>query len=114
MDYSKYLPHVDVNDGKARIMNNMKLYTKLLSKFKGRQMTDDLIAAMEAKDMDKVGQLAHAMRGTASNLSFPTVQKIASDIEMLAKGREDAMHLAGELDVAVTKLDECIAEIVAG
>jgi len=113
MDYEKYLPHIDVNDGKARVMNNLGLYTTLLKKFKGRQMTEDLIAAIGANDLPKVGQVAHALRGTAANLSFPTAHKVVSEIEKLAKGGENCAHLTDELQIVMTDLESAIAELTS-
>jgi len=110
-NYEKFLPHIDVNDGKARIMNNMNLYITLLKKFKGRQMTDDLLAAIAASEMDKIVQLSHALRGTASKLSCPTLQEVTSEIESLAKEGKDSSHLTKQLDTAMKALDESIAEL---
>ena len=111
MDYEKYLPHIDVNDGKARIMNNMALYMTLLKKFKGRQMTDDLLAASKEGDYAAVVQFAHALRGTASNLSFPALAEVTSEIEALAKASQDCSHLTERLDVTVRDLENAIAEL---
>ena len=112
-DFTKYLPHMDVNDGKARIMNNMKLYMTLLGKFKGREMTDTLLAAMSANDSAVVVQTAHALRGTASNLSFPVLQEITSEIEALGKAGQDSSHLSEKLDTTMAELDAAIADLTA-
>ena len=114
MDYGKFLPNINVEEGKARIMNNMALYIKLLNKFKGRQMADNLIEAAKNGDHSAVAQHAHALRGTAANLSFPRLNDITSEIESLAKASEDSLHLTAQLDSVVTDLEAAIAELVNG
>ena len=113
MDYAKYLPHIDVNDGKARVMNNMGLYTTLLKKFKGRQMADELLAAIKTSDTETVTQVAHALRGTAGNLSLPKLQTVSSEIEALSKGGNDCSHLAEQLDSAIDDLMGCISDFTS-
>jgi len=114
MDYGKFLPNINVEEGKARIMNNMALYMKLLNKFKGRQMVGDLIEAVKNGDHGAVAQHAHAIRGTAANLSFPRLNDITSEIELLAKASEDCSHLTAPLDSAMTDLEAAIAELITG
>jgi len=110
-DYSVYLPHIDVEEGKTRVMNNEKLYMTLLGKFKGRQMADDLISSMEANDHSKVVQYAHALRGTAGNLGFKVLFEITSEIEKLGKASERSSHLKNSLDDAVMNLEDAILKI---
>jgi len=114
MDYGKFLPNMNVEEGKARIMNNMALYMKLLNKFKGRQMTNDLIEAIKNGDHAAVAQHAHALRGTAANLSFPRINDITSEIEAKSKANEDCSHLTEQLDSAMTDLEAAVAELVNG
>ena len=95
-------------------MNNMALYMKLLNKFKGRQMTDDLIEAAKKGDHSAVAQHAHAIRGTAANLSFPRLNDITEEIESLAKAGKDCLHLTDQLDSAVVDLEAAISELING
>ena len=113
MDYAEYLPHIDVNDGKARVMNNLTLYKTLLKKFNSHEIADNLLDAMNKDDAHKVAQLSHALRGTAANLSFPALQVVASDIEKLAKSGKDSSHMAEALMDAVDNLKESIGRLTA-
>jgi len=110
-EYAEYLPHINVAEGTARVMNNLKLYMTLLGKFKGRQMADDLLNAIKTSDDTKVVQCAHALRGTAGNLGFPTLHEITEKIEKLGKAGEDASHLCKPLSESVDALLEVIAKI---
>jgi len=108
VEYSEYLPHINVLDGKARVMNNLKLYASLLGKFKGRQMVDDLLAAVKAGDETKAVQHAHALRGTAANLGFTVVHDVTHKIEAMCKSHGDCSALCDELDDSMTALEEAI------
>ena len=112
-DYSAYLPHINAKDGMARVINNLPLYVRLLGKFKGRDLADDLARAVSGGDPDKIIYSAHALKGTSANLGFPSVCKIASDIEQLAKSNEDATHLLPELSKVIDDLTTQIEKFVA-
>ena len=113
-DYSAYLPHINAKDGMERVINNLPLYVRLLGKFKGRELAEDLAKAVEGGDPDKIIYSAHALKGTSANLGFPTVCKVAGDIEALAKSNKDASHLLPELceviDNLMTQIEKFVAE----
>jgi len=111
MNYSELLPHIDVAEGSSRVMNNIKLYMKLLGKFQGRKMVDELQLAITTANHEEVAQSAHAIRGTAANLSFPTLLQITSEIESLAKENKDCSHLMEQLTVAINGLEDAIAKL---
>ena len=104
MEYAEYLPDVDVSDGKARVVNNLGLYVRLLTKFDGRKMAGEIVDAMNAGDSTLIAQKAHALRGTAANLGFPVVQKVTAEIEALCKDGQDSTHLAETLNNAIEAL----------
>ena len=112
-DYKAYHPHINVNDGLARVINNLPLYVRLLGKFKGHELADDLAQAVSGGDPEKIIYSAHALKGTSANLGFPTVCKIAGDIEHLAKSNEDATHLLPELSKVIDDLMAHIEKFLA-
>jgi len=112
MDYSSYLPEINIEEGKARVMDNLKLYLRLLGKFDGEKMAADVMDAMKTGDVKLVALATHALRGTAANLSFPVVQKISSEIEALAKADQDSSHLAEPLNEAMTALMVSIRKLL--
>ena len=113
-DYTAYYPHINVKDGMARVINNLQLYVRLLGKFKGRELADDLAQAVCGGDSEKIIYSAHALKGTSANLGFPNVCKIAGEIEQLAKSNEDASHLLPELtkvmDDLMTHIERFLSE----
>ena len=112
MDYASLLPNINVEEGKARVMNNMALYLKLLAKFKGREYASNLIEAAKSENHTVVAQQAHAIRGTAANLSFPRLDGVASEIEALAKASECCLHLTNNLEDAITDLEGAIEKLI--
>ncbi|MCL2356553.1 MAG: Hpt domain-containing protein [Defluviitaleaceae bacterium] len=113
MDYSNFLPDIDVEDGKKRIMENMSLYARLLGRFECAKMTDNIIAAIDANDEKALLQAAHALKGTAANLSFPTVFNVVSEIDSLCKDGSDCSHLKQGLLDATASLDAAIKRFLA-
>ena len=105
-----YLPHMDVADGVKRVTNNKSLYMKLLGKFKGREMADTILKAINIMNFDDIAASTHALRGTAANLSFPNVYKITSELEEFAKSNQDCSHFTTTLDEAVNALEDCISK----
>ena len=111
--YSIYLPHINVNDGKSRVMGNLALYIKLLKRFDGRKMVNQLIDSILEGDVDKIIQQAHALRGAASNLSLPMLHSIVDRIEERASRGQDAIDFADQLEEAANELEKTIENFFA-
>jgi HPt (histidine-containing phosphotransfer) domain-containing protein len=62
--------YINVEEGTKRVMNNTKLYVKLLTKFKDDPSLKDLDAALTAGEMGKAQNAAHTLKGLAANLSL--------------------------------------------
>ena len=62
--------YVNFNEGVKRVMNNAKLYVKLLAKFKDDTTLGDLETALVAGDMEQAQIAAHTLKGVAANLSL--------------------------------------------
>ena len=73
--------YVDFEDGKKRVMNNAKLYVKLLTKFKDGTKLDELEAAVAAADWEKAQTQAHTIKGVAANLSLTELANQSLEIE---------------------------------
>jgi hypothetical protein len=109
MDYTVFLPDIDVEDGKARVMNNLPLYFRLVKKFDGAKMAGDIVAAVGSGDSEEIANAAHALKGLAANLGFPVVKKIAAEIEQVS--REGTGNL--KLEASTASLEEVVASLVA-
>jgi HPt (histidine-containing phosphotransfer) domain-containing protein len=77
--------YVNVTEGSARVMNNIKLYVKLLGKFKNDNNLNELEAAIAAGDMVKAQNAAHTIKGVAANLAFSELFKQCLELETQIK-----------------------------
>ena len=79
------LVYVNEEEGKKRVMNNAKLYVRLLTKFKTDTNLDGLIASTEAQDWEKAQGEAHTIKGIAANLSLTELFNQALALETQVK-----------------------------
>ena len=79
--------YINEEEGKKRVMNNGKLYAKLLTKFKTDTNLDDLIKFAGAQDWEKAQSAAHTIKGIAANLSLTELFNQSLDVETQIKGK---------------------------
>jgi len=86
--------YIDFADGVKRVMNNTKLYTKLLTKFKNDTNLNDLETAIAAGDLEKAKNAAHTIKGLSANLSLMELNKQSLALETQIKaGSADPAQL---------------------
>jgi HPt (histidine-containing phosphotransfer) domain-containing protein len=90
--------YIDMEDGLKRVMNNKKLYTRLLSKFKSGTDLQALTAAVAAGDYEKAEIEAHTIKGIAGNLSLTELFKQSQELDMKFKAK-----LAKPTEVVITQ-----------
>jgi HPt (histidine-containing phosphotransfer) domain-containing protein len=80
---------IDVKAGLATTMDNPKLYTRLLNKFKDSQagFADLFAQALLDADATAPARLAHTLRGTAGNIGARQVQAAAGELEQACLGQ---------------------------
>ena len=107
---------VYINDaeGKKRVLNNGKLYAKLLTKFKTETKIDGLISAVEDQDWNNAQTAAHTIKGLAANLSLTELFNQFLDIETQIKGKsvksETLENLKTCFAETLVAIDRVIAE----
>lgn len=111
--YGKYLPDIDVADGVARLMNNMKIYTTVLKKFDGTKFVADIMAAAETQDYEALQLAAHTLKGAAANLSLKRFHEVSFAIEQCAKDKENPKELLDELQTALQTTSQAITGFLA-
>ena len=79
--------YIDEGQGKKRVMNNGKLYAKLLTKFKSDTNMNALLTHTDTQDWEKAQSAAHALKGLAANLSLIELFNQSLDIETQIKGK---------------------------
>jgi HPt (histidine-containing phosphotransfer) domain-containing protein len=79
--------YINEAEGKNRVLNNAKLYTKLLTKFKTDTKLDAFEASASAQDWEKAQAEAHTIKGIAANLSLTELYNRSLDVETQIKGK---------------------------
>jgi HPt (histidine-containing phosphotransfer) domain-containing protein len=79
--------YVDVEDGKKRVMNNTKLYIRLLTKFKDETNIDPIFAALDAGNYEEAQGLTHTIKGVTANLSIKELNSRILELETQIKAK---------------------------
>ena len=79
--------YINEEEGKKRVMNNVKLYTKLLTKFQADTNMNDLMASTDAQDWEKAQGAAHSIKGLSANLSLTELFNQSLEVESQIKGK---------------------------
>ena len=79
--------YINEEEGRKRVMNNGKLYAKLLTKFKADTNLKDLENFAAAQDWEKAQASAHTIKGIAANLSLTELFNQSLDAETQIKGK---------------------------
>lgn len=109
-DFEKYM---NIEEGMGRVMNNKKIYNKLLGKFIDKTYIGPLTDQINAGDMEGAKFSVHTIKGLAANLSLPLLFETSLAYENKVKeGTADKTGLA-ELTKIHDKTMECIKELLA-
>ena len=95
--------YINEEEGKKRVMNNGKLYAKLLTKFKTDTNLDELNNSVETQEWEKAQAAVHTVKGVAANLSLTELFNQSLDVETQIKGK--ALN-----PESLDKLNACFAE----
>jgi len=77
--------YIDVEDGSKRVMNNTKLFVKLLSKFKDDQNIKKIESALAEGDLPNAQVSTHTLKGLSANLSLLELNKQVKELETQIK-----------------------------
>ena len=106
--------YVDQEDGKQRVMNNAKLYAKLLGKFKNETDLDAIFTALDAGNYEEAQGLAHTVKGVTANLSIKDLNEkiVALEAQIKAKSVDPQVIEAVKASFTATipELEKAIAE----
>jgi PAS domain S-box-containing protein len=105
------LPGIDVKAGMATTMNNEKLYTRLLIKFRDTQgdFANLFAQASIDPDPDAPARAAHTLKGTAGNIGAKGVQAAAGELEHACLERADDDQIEALLAQTLQALEPVIA-----
>ena len=100
--------YVDVADGMKRMMNNPKLYIKLLNKFRQETKLDALGESLAAGDLEKARNAAHTIKGVAANMSLSELYRQCQELESQIKARSVA---PGQFETLENVLAQTLKEV---
>jgi HPt (histidine-containing phosphotransfer) domain-containing protein len=97
--------YINIDEGLKRVINNGKLFAKLLNKFKTENagLLDDALGHVDAGDFEKAKVSIHTLKGVAANLALTELYKQTLETEIQIK----AGALTEETRESVKK---CLAE----
>ena len=78
---------INEEEGKKRVMNNGKLYAKLLTKFKTDTNLNNLMDFADTQDWDNAKAAIHTIKGIAANLSLTELFNQSLDVETQIKAK---------------------------
>ena len=104
---------INVEEVMGRVMNNKKLFLRLLGSFKGRKMAEDIKTAVENGNFEEIKKAAHALRGVSLNLGMNALADIAANIENKAANQENAADDLPALFDCIDELEKEIATLTA-
>jgi HPt (histidine-containing phosphotransfer) domain-containing protein len=105
--------YVDEAEGQKRVMNNAKLYHKLLAKFKAENNLDGITGALEAGDYEKAQVAVHTIKGIAANLSLTELYKQTMEVETQIKSKAVDSGALALLSGCFTATLEAIEKVLA-
>lgn len=121
-DVMPNLPGIDTSSGLQTTQNNVRLYRKLLLRFREtqRNFSVQFIQALESEDISAAERQAHTLKGVAANLGAKQVQTKAAILEKACEENQSRIQLVNlleavcdELNVVLNGLDALLPEPVA-
>jgi len=105
------LPGIDARAGLATTMNNTKLYTRMLLKFRDTQGNFVQLFAAARQDLDPSAatRAAHTLKGTAGNIGAKGVQTAAGALEHACEKGASTDEIEALLGATLQALEPVIA-----
>lgn len=106
----------NVKDAMGRLMNNKKLYEKLLKRFESEygDFHDKLRAAVDGGNMEEAIHLAHTMKGLAGNLGADDLNEASKTVEAICKSGGSAADLGPAMEKFSLELNRALEEVRTG
>jgi HPt (histidine-containing phosphotransfer) domain-containing protein len=106
--------YVNMDEGIQRVVNNAKLYVRLLSKFKADTNLDDIFSFLDAGDYEKAQNAAHTIKGISANLSLTELYRQILELETQIKARavnpDQIETVKSAFAETIKRIDEVIAQ----
>lgn len=103
----KEIIDIDVDGSLARFGNMESFYIKFLKKFVDDKSFENLKVALESRDIERVGELAHTLKGVAGNLGLNRIYEYS--IELMRLSKENELE---EIELKVKELENEMEKVV--
>ncbi len=84
----------DVDDGMKRCMNNEAFYFRMITKAMQETGYEDLKQAVDAGDLTRGFEIAHALKGVTGNLALTPIDQPVREITELLRARTQTDYSA--------------------
>jgi HPt (histidine-containing phosphotransfer) domain-containing protein len=81
------MEYINETEGLGRVMNNAKLYARLLTKFKNTNNLNGIFEALQAGNYEKAQIAIHTIKGIAANLSLSALYEQSKILELEIKAQ---------------------------
>ena len=106
-----YFPYIDVEDGLARLMNNRKVYVRLLNVFFEKDLFGTLKKSLAEND-GRAAELAHSLKGTSANLALKRCYEVSVGLEQLIIAGKPHDDKLAELEVVMKKTADLVKDLI--
>jgi HPt (histidine-containing phosphotransfer) domain-containing protein len=104
--------YINMEEGLKRVVNNSKLYVKLLNKFKTDTNLEELLSAVQTGEYEKAQIMAHTIKGVAANLSFTELFKQSLELETQIKNRAVSPEIQESIKVCFNETLTAIDKVI--
>lgn len=111
--FSNYMPYVDPADGLNRMMNNKKLYARLLKSYLASLDVSKITAPLESGDLEGAANAAHTLKGVSANLSIMQVFEKTKNLELILKAHQEYAVQLNEFLTSVEESKPMIEKLIA-
>lgn len=103
---------INVEEGLHRVLGKEKLYHKLLQKFSGRKLCEEILATAKT-DSGAALTACHTLRGAAANLGMGPLAQTIKHIEVSLSSNQPVDELLLVLQENIEAVEKEIEEITA-
>ena len=105
---------ISVEEGMKRVVNNKMLYRRLLGKFSGRQMVEEINEQVSKGDYAAAATTCHALKGLAANLAMHPMAEVTASLEERLKNNEKPEEdLLSDLNNKLEAVEKAVSELLS-
>lgn len=107
------MEYINETEGLNRVMNNTKLFIRLLTKFKNTNNLNGILDALQARDYEKAQAAVHTIKGVAANLSLTALYEQSKSLEIEIKARDAKQDSLEKIKLCFAETLDAIDKVLA-